>query len=85
MTSRNGTEIYTFVNEYFEALLEQGLTIMEVIDTFRQDILSPELMNSGYPEKSLRRYGQMVSTKYLIQERDIKQAQVTSLDVFGPK
>ena len=55
------------VKSYFEQCLTQGEDLMAIIDRFKSSILPREVSNCGN-EAEIRRYAQLISSKYLKQQ-----------------
>ncbi len=58
------------LEDYFEFQLKQGLTVPEIIETLKQPILPYDLkehISEKITEEDIRRCGQIVSTRRIIQ------------------
>jgi hypothetical protein len=58
------------IEAYFQFQVSQGLTIPEVIETFKQVILPAELKNTSFTEAQIRRCAQIVSTRWIINHNE---------------
>ena len=56
----------TFIDDYFTHQLKQGLTVHEVIETFKHPVLPYELKTDNFNEAQIRRCAQLVSTRRII-------------------
>ena len=68
--STNFGKVEHWVNNYFTKNLQQGYTVREIMDSFRVNPLPVALTESGFSDYDLRRHGQLISTRYLIEENN---------------
>ena len=61
------TDVNMCVKSYFEQCLTQGDDLMSIIDRFKSPLLPREVSKCG-DEADIRRYAQLISTKYLKQQ-----------------
>jgi hypothetical protein len=55
------------VDEYFTRQLKQGLTVPEVIETFKQPVLPSDLKTTKFDNGQIRRCAQIVSTRRIVE------------------
>ena len=61
------TDVNMCVKSYFDQCLTQGDDLMSIIDRFKSPLLPRDVSNCG-DEPEIRRYAQLISTKYLKQQ-----------------
>ena len=81
MSEHYFNEVRECVEKYFALSFKQNLSIQEITQTFRENPLPSDLMDCGYPPRELRRHGQLLATKYLIQEHSHQSAQLPEYDL----
>ena len=62
-------QVYDCVENYFKTALNKGRTVSEIMNSFREDPLPVELTICNFRTDELRRHGQLVSTKYIVDQR----------------
>jgi hypothetical protein len=62
-----------FIDDYFTQQLKQGLTVPEVIETFKHPVLPYDLKTDEFTEDSIRRCAQLVSTRRIIKYNEENQ------------
>jgi len=80
-------EVQQCVKVYFNKAILQGLSLIAIIDGFRDGPLPKELLNnktcSGLTEREIRRHGQLIGTKYLILQNNQQSASLSNTDLLG--
>lgn len=71
------TEINRFVNNYIEHELKQGRTLNEIIESFREVPLPYDLKASNYPTDELRRHGQLIVTRHILQDAEARSSKTS--------
>lgn len=77
-------ELYACIEEYIENSLEQGQTLLSVIDRFRDDPLPVEVTRCGAAPAAIRRAAQHVATSYLLRAQEQQAAELPAHDLVQP-
>lgn len=78
-------DVQSCVENYFRMCLEQGQSINDITDTFRHDPLPRDLTQCGFGEKDLRRHGQLVSSRYLVQQHEEESRKAPETELAAPR
>ena len=62
-------DIQKCVKDYYETCLQSGMSIVSVLATFREDPLPHDLVECGFTSNEIRRHGQLMGTRYLMDDR----------------
>jgi len=73
-------EIQEHVEKYVEDCLANGQNLTDIVDSFRHDPLPVQLTTGDYTDDELKRHGQLVSTRYLLLEREKSLANIQEED-----
>jgi hypothetical protein len=79
--SEHFREVYECVDNYFKMSLKQGRSVLETMESFREDPLPADLTMCKFQEDEIRRHGQLVSTKYVI---EAQQQESRKLPLYDP-
>lgn len=63
-------ELQKYISDFYQRKIQEGFKVNQIIDLFKDGPMVSELRNSGYEISQLRRYGQLVGTRYAIQQAE---------------
>jgi hypothetical protein len=75
--------LYKCVEGYYNEQLSQNVALDIIIDTFREDPLPRDLLNCGFDNKEIKRFGQIVATKFVINDNKQKAAKLPESDILN--
>jgi hypothetical protein len=84
--TENFNEIQQCVKAFFDKSLQNGRSLIAIIDSLKSGPLPEDLLNSegpGLTESNIRRHGQLVGTKYLIRQYNEQSAQIPNFDLLA--
>uniref|UniRef100_A0A6C0J7V2 Uncharacterized protein n=1 Tax=viral metagenome TaxID=1070528 RepID=A0A6C0J7V2_9ZZZZ len=71
------TEIHTVIEEYFKSQINMGISLRDIMNSFKQPTLPYELTENGYPTSELLRHAQLVLTRYIIKHNNDNSRKIT--------